>query len=63
MSVTREPKAKPRRLAVWRSDAIECAALILTQAERYGREDALTRWARGIMAGRVALADQWRLTA
>ena len=53
-----------KRIARWSADNEAAAAIILGNVERYGGEGSLmVRWARAILAGADALAQQWRAAA
>jgi hypothetical protein len=55
---------RAKRIARWSADNEAAAVTILADPERYGGESGLMcRWARAILAGADALAQQWRLAA
>ena len=55
---------RTKRSAKWNADNEAAAVTILADLERYGGESGLmVRWARAILAGADALAQQWRLAA
>jgi hypothetical protein len=56
--------ARTKRIARFSADNEAAALVILSDIERYGGESSLMcRWARAILAGADALAQQWRLAA